>query len=149
MVKASLLSNCQLISSPGSSFAGVTLSLIINNSIVHDYSHSFTVLNSSHSLLSNHTTYLSLSPTRFAGQNKQRTAIPWTSDTSIKMRFQEIVFSSLLFGATVLAAELNTRFIDEPLHLVLAKRQQFKPQTTTAEGATCADAFGQGYETCK
>ena len=53
--------------------------------------------------------------------------------------------SLLLFGATSLAAMINERFVDE----VLVKRQQFTPTTTTAEGATCADAFGAGYVTCQ
>jgi len=51
----------------------------------------------------------------------------------------------LLFGATSLAAMINERFVDD----ALVKRQQFTPTTTTAEGATCADAFGAGYVTCR
>lgn len=64
------------------------------------------------------------------------------------MRFLEIALSTLLLGATVLAAQINERFIQEDQLNALMKRQQFKPTTTTAEGATCADAFGSGYETC-
>jgi len=60
------------------------------------------------------------------------------------MRLPTVV-SLVLFGATSLAAMLNERFVDE----VLVKRQQFTPTTTTAEGATCADAFGAGYVTCR
>jgi hypothetical protein len=59
------------------------------------------------------------------------------------MRFQEI---AILFSATVLAAQLNERQADAGSALM--RRQQFTPVTTTAEGATCADAFGAGYQTC-
>jgi len=61
------------------------------------------------------------------------------------MRIQLLV-SSLLFGSSALAAQLNERFIGDPMSL--ERRQQFKPTTTTAEGSTCADAFGAGYVTC-
>lgn len=53
----------------------------------------------------------------------------------IKMRFSSI----LLFSTTALAFS----------EISLNKRQQFTPEVTTAEGATCADAFGPGYETCQ
>jgi hypothetical protein len=59
------------------------------------------------------------------------------------MRFQLILSSIFVAGAV---AELNERYVDD--YGVLAKRQQFKPTTTTAEGSTCADAFGEGYVTC-
>jgi hypothetical protein len=80
----------------------------------------------------------------FAGQ--ETSSIPKLQDP--KMRFSEIALSSLIFGATALAAQLNERFIQENELDNLMKRQQFTPSTTTAEGATCADAFGQGYLTC-
>jgi len=49
-----------------------------------------------------------------------------------KMRASAILF----FATTALA------FSEYPS---LAKRQQFKPEVTTAEGSDCAAAFGQGY----
>jgi len=61
------------------------------------------------------------------------------------MRLQEIALSSLLWGASIVTAQLNERFVEDGL----VKRQQFTPTTTTAEGATCADAFGDGYVTCR
>jgi hypothetical protein len=64
------------------------------------------------------------------------------------MHFPKIALSTLLFGVTVLATQLNERFIQADQLDALMKRQQFKPTTTTAEGATCADAFGAGYTTC-
>lgn len=56
------------------------------------------------------------------------------------------LLSTLLFCSSVLAAQLNERFIDDPMGL--ARRQQFVPTTTVAEGSTCGDAFGAGYVTC-
>lgn len=53
---------------------------------------------------------------------------------------------TFLFGASALAAQLNERYTGDLS--ILQKRQQFKPSTTTAEGSTCADAFGAGYVTC-
>jgi len=63
------------------------------------------------------------------------------------MRFPQIAFSTLLLGSAALATQLNERFSDglDPL----TKRQQFVPTTTTAQGETCADAFGDGYVTCR
>jgi len=63
------------------------------------------------------------------------------------MRFQQFTLSALLFGSAALATQLNERFSDgiNPL----TKRQQFVPTTTTAQGETCADAFGAGYVTCR
>jgi hypothetical protein len=62
------------------------------------------------------------------------------------MRFPQIAFSTLLLGSAAVATQLNERFSDglDPL----TKRQQFVPTTTTAQGETCADAFGGGYVTC-
>jgi hypothetical protein len=62
------------------------------------------------------------------------------------MRFQQFTLSALLFGTAALATQLNERHEDgiNPL----TKRQQFVPTTTTAQGETCADAFGAGYVTC-
>jgi hypothetical protein len=62
------------------------------------------------------------------------------------MRFPQIAFSTLLLGSAAVATQLNERFSDglNPL----TKRQQFVPTTTTAQGETCADAFGDGYVTC-
>jgi len=49
--------------------------------------------------------------------------------------------SAILFFATTALA-----FSEYPS---LAKRQQFKPEVTTAEGSDCAAAFGPGYQTCQ
>jgi hypothetical protein len=55
-----------------------------------------------------------------------------------------------LFAATVLATvEMERRSPHGALEGLLLKRQaQFVPNTTTAEGSTCEDAFGNGYQTC-
>ncbi|KAF2665129.1 hypothetical protein BT63DRAFT_85717 [Microthyrium microscopicum] len=59
---------------------------------------------------------------------------------------RSVLLATLVFGASSLAA-LNERFVDNTG--LIHKRQQFKPSTTTAEGSTCADAFGSGYVTCR
>jgi hypothetical protein len=65
------------------------------------------------------------------------------------MRFQEIAISTLLFGASAIAAEVEERQLNvNTLNMLLKRQSQFVPNTTTAEGTTCADAFGTGYETC-
>jgi hypothetical protein len=66
------------------------------------------------------------------------------------MRFHDIAFS--LFAAVALASDLAVERRSAHVHpgpALLSKRQeQFVPNTTTAEGSTCADAFGNGYQTC-
>jgi hypothetical protein len=64
------------------------------------------------------------------------------------MLFNNLILSVLAMGSAVAATQLNERFIDDGFN-ALTKRQQFIPTTQTAAGETCADAFGDGYETCK
>jgi len=62
------------------------------------------------------------------------------------MRF-EIAISSLFLSATVFAnAHVHP---GSPFGLLEKRQDQFVPNTTTAEGTTCADAFGDGYDTCR
>jgi hypothetical protein len=63
------------------------------------------------------------------------------------MRFQ-ILLPAVVFGSAAVATQLNERYVDPTFNL-LNRRQQFTPTTTTAQGNTCADAFGAGYVTCK
>jgi len=63
------------------------------------------------------------------------------------MLFTQVAFSALLLGAAS-ANAINERFADDGFN-ALTKRQQFMPTTQTATGNTCADAFGDGYVTCR
>jgi len=67
------------------------------------------------------------------------------------MRFQEIALSTLFFGATVLATNNHLQQRHAHVHPgdIFKRQSEFVPNTTTAEGSTCADAFGAGYETCR
>ncbi|KAF1990215.1 hypothetical protein K402DRAFT_451217 [Aulographum hederae CBS 113979] len=52
--------------------------------------------------------------------------------------------ASLSLLAIPAMADMNER-----MYSGFSKRQEFIPTTTTGQGSTCADAFGDGYVTCR
>ncbi|KAF2402881.1 hypothetical protein EJ06DRAFT_527862, partial [Trichodelitschia bisporula] len=57
------------------------------------------------------------------------------------------LFISALFFASALGSSLNERHADA--HGLAKRDEKFVPTTHTAQGDTCAEAFGTGYITCR
>jgi hypothetical protein len=90
----------------------------------------------------------------------------YTNNTTPIVNMRSLLFlsSSLLFTSSVFAsanaepeaaaspndsAFVLARSVHEIAHSLMKRASQFVPNTTTAEGSTCADAFGAGYLTCR